>query len=295
MNKNRSLFVLIIQLLLIACFKNSYSQISKTPTFLWAIFAKGDTVPSYLYGTIHHLGPKAILDNKPLVKLIWNSKLIVMEADTNELLHSVGTKFNYNVNTPLDQLIGFADYQLVQQEFFAATGRLLENYKNKMPQMIMNQIINGREKINPTSEAKPLMESALYAVSRVKGIPLKGLENKQDMFNIMYKGMSLNMQAKLLLFYLKEMQFDATEEQMLHCFQQQNLDCFCEIDDMTHYTRPGDSIIIINRNQFWLPKMENYFKQKNVFVAVGAAHLCGSYGLVSLLRRKGYMLIPIKL
>lgn len=295
MTRHICISILTILLHFTMNYQKGYGQSSSTPTFLWAVFSKGDTIPSFLYGTIHHLGPKPILDNKKLLNIILSSKLIVMEADTNEMLHPTTTKFNYTVNTSLDQLIGFGDYQMVQQEFFKATGNQLDNYKYKMPQMIMNIIIDGRERQNPTYEAKPIMENALYAVSRVKGIPIKGLENREDMYRIMYVGMPLKEQAKLLLYYLREMEFNSTESQMTPCFQRQNLDCFCQVDDMKHYTRPGDSTIVINRNQFWLPKIENYIKQKNAFIAVGAAHLCGDYGIVALLKKNGYTLIPLKL
>ncbi len=295
MNNHISPLFLKILLLLTVTFQVGFSQISKSPTFLWAIFTKGDSVPSFLYGTIHHLGPKPLLDNKKLLKLILSSDLIVMEADTTELFHPTKLKFDFTVDTPLDNLIGFQDYQMVQQEFFEATGKQLENYKFKMPQMILNIIEEGRDDQDPTFEPKPIMENALYAASRVKGIPIEGLETREDMFRIMYQGMPLEIQAKLLLYYLKDMKFNTTDAQLLPCFQNQDLNCFCQIEDMSHYTKPGDSTIIISRNLFWLPKIENHLKQKNIFIGVGAAHLCGDYGIVALLKKKGYILIPMKL
>lgn len=288
------LFLKTLLLITLNC-QLGFGQISKTPTFLWAIFTKGDTVPSFLYGTIHHLGPKPLLGNKKLLNLILSSDLIVMEADTTELFHPSKMKFDFIVDTPLDHLIGFQDYQMVQQEFFEATGKQLENYKYIMPQRILNIIEDGRNDQDPTFESKPIMENAFYAASRLKGIPIEGLETRADMYRIMYQGMPLDVQAKLLLYYLKDMKFNTTDAQLMPCIQKQDLNCFCQFEDISHYTKPGDSTIIITRNLFWLPKIEKHLKQKNIFIGVGAAHLCGNYGIVDLLKKKGYILIPIKL
>jgi uncharacterized protein YbaP (TraB family) len=229
-----------------------------------------------------------------MMGIILKSNYIVMEADTTELYHRKSKRYDYTVDTPLDQLIGFADYQLVQQEFLAATGRKLDDYKYKMPQIIMSMIDDGRTDQDPDHESGPLMENALYAMSRVKGKSIEGLETRDDMYEIMYRGMPLQEQARLLLYYLKEIRFSSTKELMLECFQKQDLNCFCEIDDMNHYTRPGDTAIIVNRNLFWMPKIEHHLKQRNVFIAVGAAHLCGRFGIVALLRKRGYVLIPVR-
>ena len=48
------------------------------------------------------------------------------------------------------------------------------------------------------------------------------------------------------------------------------------------------------RNQRWIPKIEKAIAAKPTFIAVGAAHLGGKNGVVSLLRAKGYKLKPIR-
>ena len=47
--------------------------------------------------------------------------------------------------------------------------------------------------------------------------------------------------------------------------------------------------LLIDRNRNWLPKIEALFaRPKPVFVIVGAAHLVGTDGLLSVLRSRGY-------
>ncbi|HMJ87724.1 MAG TPA: TraB/GumN family protein, partial [Vicinamibacterales bacterium] len=47
--------------------------------------------------------------------------------------------------------------------------------------------------------------------------------------------------------------------------------------------------LLVDRNKAWVPKLEALFARKGrTFVVVGAAHLVGPDGLISLLRAKGY-------
>lgn len=46
--------------------------------------------------------------------------------------------------------------------------------------------------------------------------------------------------------------------------------------------------LLIGRNRRWVPQIEDCLSQQRCFVVVGAAHLVGPDGLVSMLRAKGY-------
>jgi uncharacterized protein YbaP (TraB family) len=46
--------------------------------------------------------------------------------------------------------------------------------------------------------------------------------------------------------------------------------------------------LLVGRNRRWLPKLEECFAAQRCFVVVGAAHLVGPDGLVTILRAKGY-------
>jgi uncharacterized protein YbaP (TraB family) len=46
--------------------------------------------------------------------------------------------------------------------------------------------------------------------------------------------------------------------------------------------------MLTRRNHRMVERMEPFFNQGRVFVAVGALHLVGDEGLISLLRQRGY-------
>jgi len=53
-------------------------------------------------------------------------------------------------------------------------------------------------------------------------------------------------------------------------------------------------VLLYNRNRNWIPVIEDYLKSEVIFIAVGAGHLPGEYGVVNLLREQGYVLKPLR-
>jgi uncharacterized protein YbaP (TraB family) len=48
-----------------------------------------------------------------------------------------------------------------------------------------------------------------------------------------------------------------------------------------------------NRNKRWIPKLVQLMNTKTIFIAVGAGHLAGEFGVIQLLRNQGYTVVPI--
>ena len=48
-----------------------------------------------------------------------------------------------------------------------------------------------------------------------------------------------------------------------------------------------------SRNIKMIPKIEDLLSKQSNLICVGAAHLSGDKGLINLLRKKGYTLVPI--
>ena len=52
-------------------------------------------------------------------------------------------------------------------------------------------------------------------------------------------------------------------------------------------------IMQTSRNKNWVEKMPEMMKTRSNLFAVGAAHLTEDYGLINLLRQKGYTVTPV--
>jgi hypothetical protein len=52
--------------------------------------------------------------------------------------------------------------------------------------------------------------------------------------------------------------------------------------------------LLDKRNTNWVAQLNKIMKKESVFIAVGAGHLVGEMGLISLLRKAGYTLRPLE-
>ena len=52
-------------------------------------------------------------------------------------------------------------------------------------------------------------------------------------------------------------------------------------------------VLLDNRNKNWVDQLKKILPANNIFIAVGAGHLVGEKGLISLLRKAGYTLRPL--
>jgi uncharacterized protein len=55
-----------------------------------------------------------------------------------------------------------------------------------------------------------------------------------------------------------------------------------------------DEIMVYTRNADWIPKLEPILDRGDAFIAVGADHLTGDRGVISLLAKRGYKTTPVK-
>jgi uncharacterized protein YbaP (TraB family) len=56
----------------------------------------------------------------------------------------------------------------------------------------------------------------------------------------------------------------------------------------------NQDILLDKRNSNWVTKLKEIMRNESVFIAVGAGHLVGEKGLISLLRKAGYKVRPLE-
>jgi hypothetical protein len=98
----------------------------------------------------------------------------------------------------------------------------------------------------------------------------------------------------MILESLKELESSKKKfAEMEELYLQQDLDRLSELSkESSNYLNRS---FLEDRNLDWIPKIENMMKDKVVFVAVGAAHLAGQEGVIELLIKNGYHVLPVKL
>jgi hypothetical protein len=76
---------------------------------------------------------------------------------------------------------------------------------------------------------------------------------------------------------------------MVALYKAQDVEGLLKVMDESEWDFNGyEDILLANRNAAWVPIMEKAMQGKPTFFAVGAGHLGGAKGVLSLLKKKGY-------
>ncbi|MBT8148253.1 MAG: TraB/GumN family protein [Gammaproteobacteria bacterium] len=119
------------------------------------------------------------------------------------------------------------------------------------------------------------------------------LESVQAQINYI-ANMGEGNESEFILLSLSDLEeISSSMEGLIAAWREGDIQALAElfVDDMRLESEELYNSLLLERNQNWLPIIEQMFKEDgNEFVLVGAAHLVGDDGLLSLLEAKGYQI-----
>lgn len=81
--------------------------------------------------------------------------------------------------------------------------------------------------------------------------------------------------------------------EMIAVYKSRNIDSLYRYMMQAGMSDDFETSLLDKRNQNWVPIIEESIRKEPSFFAVGAGHLGGQKGVISLLRMKGYQLKPV--
>lgn len=271
--------------------------ISKTNTLLWRISGKGLEKPSYLFGTMHMLCADDIVLSDSLRAAIRNSDNVYLELDMDNLFEMLGAMQNMNMknDTTLADLLSKEEFNKIQQHFEKNSSMLpfemLQNFKPLLTASMLS------EQQFSSCDHMISMEQLIMQEAKKSNVSIKGLETMGFQLGIFDK-IPYKLQAKQLYQMINQAN-DKSDRSELHlltqAYRQQQLE---KLEAMTKKEDMGMTnfmdIMLYNRNVDWAEKLQLLMPGKSLVVAVGAGHLPGNKGVISLLRKAGYKVEPVK-
>jgi uncharacterized protein YbaP (TraB family) len=138
------------------------------------------------------------------------------------------------------------------------------------------------------------VEEELMKLAKEQKKEIKGLETLEFQSSV-FDSIPYEEQAKELLKSIDSMSsYREYFDKMINVYKAQQLQ---EIENLFKDSEFGmenhQDILLDNRNKNWVTQLKTIMSAGSVFTAVGAGHLVGKEGLISLLRKEGYTLKPI--
>ena len=267
------------------------AQESNTSIF-WKVTGNGLERPSYLYGTVHLIPQSDFFLMDSLENKFESCREIVLEVDMDDpnFLTKTQQLMFMPDNKTINDLLDTTEYDQLSGFFKDSLNLQLDRFQRLKPFFLVQFII-------PKMINKPLASYEITFVQMAKkyNIDLTGLESIKEQMNSIDK-IPFKKQAELVL----ETVNDFNEEKQIYS---QLIDAYKKMDFKNFYTlmfkastelKEFEQVLLIDRNEKWIPRIEKMIKEKPCFIAVGALHLEGDKGLVALLQSGGYTVTPIK-
>jgi len=263
---------------------------SQDQTLLYKIEGNGMT-PSYLYGTIHVLPAKDFVMKEKVKKAFGESDIIALEIDMDDpgLQMEMMKYATMKDDVSIDQLLDEKEYKLLDDELKGLIGMGVEPMKKMKPFFISSMLITKLVGEQPAS-----FENTFVQMSKEAEKEIVGLEEIADQMSI-FDEIPYQKQADELMEMLnQEDEMKDLFGKMLDEYLEEDVDGLYELF-VTYYAENDPEsqeenidLLLNNRNNNWIPKIEELTKDQSVFIGVGAGHLGGEQGVLNLLKKAGY-------
>ena len=271
-------------------------SINDENSLLWEISGNGLTSVSWLYGTIHLIGKDDFFMTDSTKAFIARSEMVTFEInmeDMTDMSAQLGLLMQAFMEggKTLKDLLNEEDYKLVQAHF-QEIGLPLFMFERIKP-MFLTVMASGD--MSPTAMSSGEMLSyEMEIMEMAKGKKMGGLESMEFQMSV-FDSIPYDAQAQMLVESIKSS--DAGDEEfakMVELYKSQDINGMVEMMGGDEGIAEYEDLLLNTRNKNWIPVMGKMMLEQPTFFAVGAGHLGGEQGVVSLLRKEGYTVKPVR-
>lgn len=289
--------------LFISLFTIAIAAIGCNAQLLWKVSGNGIEKPSYIFGT-HHIAPISILDdvkgfNEALASVdkVYG-ELVMSEMTSPEAQQTMITYAMAPQDSTLTTILTPAQADSLTAVLRKYMGPMVEaaNFDPMKPTMVGTALAMVQSQVAfPNFNPQEQLDTEIQKRAAAAGKEVGGLETMEDQCKALF-GSSILEQANDLMDAVRhddkaiEMAQKLADAYLAGDLQQM----LSVIEDPTFGTGDGTERLLNQRNANWVRVMAGLLPTASVLIAVGAGHLPGDKGLISLLRNNGYTVTPVK-
>jgi len=283
---------LSLALILLLALFSTYLQADADRAVFWAI-EKDAVSAGYLLGTIHSEDPRVLEFSEEFLSKLRSNTIFAMEMVPDlPTLARLTEYMHYPEGKTLESVIGSEQFEAVVAAL--SVYRVPEDFISRMKPWAAMMTLS-----TPPPKTGFFMDLSLSLRASGNGLKVVGLETLEQQLSFLEE-MPLSMQLDLLTQAIADAdRVVEAHDQMVDAYLEndlQQLQALSEDEFQTMGVEVRDYFFragIQARNQRMLESLLPHLDNNRVFVAVGALHLPGDDGLLSLLRHKGYSLKPL--
>ena len=275
--------------LLILSFTGLCEAQSTPNTLLWRIQRKGDPRVSYVYGTMHLTDKRVFQLGDSVYKALETTEGFAAELDMDRMgtvmiNHILADKEEKKSQEPelLKNKLDKETWQLYKDKLAAKLGikadKITVDDLDKIDSDLQRDLFRSGEM--PT-----FLDAWLFGKARRLGKWVGGIEDFEDQLNIVD-----GLEDKIRQALFEDNYFRNDLNHMVRIYEAQQLD---SLDAMFYREGSEKDYLLVKRNVKMSRRIDSLMQFRSTMFAVGAAHLPGDSGLISLLRNRGLTVTPV--
>lgn len=269
---------------------------------LWKISGNGLEKPSYLFGT-HHMAPVSVLDSVPgfnealaSADNVYGEMIMAdaMSPESQQMMMMAAMAPQDSTLTAILSPAAIDSLNTILAKYLGPqmTAAALNPVK---PAMVSTLLAAAQTQAAfPQYNAAQQLDGEIQSRAAALGKEVGGLETMADQCQALFGG-SILAQANDLMQAVRndDMAIDVVK-QLANAYLAGDLQAMLDImeNPATGFNDEQADRMINKRNADWMRVLAGMLPTMSVLIAVGAGHLPGDKGLISLLRREGYTVEP---
>ncbi len=257
---------------------------------LWKISGNGLKQDSYLFGTIHMLCPDDFVIKQKNLDALNASKKVVFEVDLSKPENAKSLQA-FMVSDP-NFIKSFSEDDIKKMDSVLMAQQLSIKLLDYVSPVAVISLFSMKGFNCPDPLKMKSYEVELSALATSQGKAIGELETPDFQFNLL-KDLITPKLFMESVFQLDE--YPALTVKMVQAYKSENLEELTKLlQDPVWMTKEQKEKLLIGRNLNWSNLIPPMINEESCFIAVGAGHLAGDQGLITLLREKGFKMEAIK-
>ncbi|MGB6035201.1 MAG: TraB/GumN family protein [Cryomorphaceae bacterium] len=263
---------------------------------LWRIDGKDLDKSSFLFGTMHIADERAYKFSDSVLLAFESAEILAKELSRSDVFEAaIENRFSKKQNSAFKEQFEDQEYAQIREAFQKRTKLDLDKIDNANP-LLINQLLRESGKKEDDSSLLILdeyfEECALKMDKRVVGLeePFDGIRSGQGFTNSFEKEffkmrLLTNLDSVFEMYDKKQNNgFISEANRRIESYREGKLPTFNLEEDLDAMS----TFDMKDRNVKMVQGLDSIMKMGGVFCAVGASHLPGEYGMIEMLREKGY-------
>ncbi len=266
-------------------------------SLLWKVHGPDGQI-SYLFGTYHLMGSEFLKEKQGVMEAYNSSQKVIVETVIDSNLLGEVAMLSFMPGQSLKALVDSAEYELIREKMEPILNVPLSAVDQLKPMALsMAYTTQMAQEATPSDLAYDGDPLDIYFADQAeqRGVEVLALETMLEQTKLLLNHDPLQKQADDLVELLQDDSGAFTDSKdLVNAYVNEDLAEMARLADDYEMQSGEMDYLVAERNRNWLPKLTAAFEEGTCFVAVGALHLIGKDGLISLLEEQGYRLEALR-